>query len=84
MYHKDNNLSKGGEKMVNIAELRARNNKMSQKELAKKIGTTQPTISAWERDISVISAEHLKRVCLFFGVSADDLLGIDLDKKISS
>lgn len=64
--------------MVTIAELRARNGKMTQTELAKKIGTSQTTISAWEKDISVISAPHLRRLCLFFNVSADDLLGIDL------
>ncbi len=69
--------------MVTIAELRARHGKMSQKELAEKIGTSQTTISTWEKDISVISAPHLKRLCLFFNVSADDLLGINIsDKKI--
>ncbi|MEV2910964.1 helix-turn-helix transcriptional regulator, partial [Paenibacillus larvae] len=62
---------------VTIAELRARNGKMTQTELAKKIGTSQTTSSAWEKDISVISAPHLKRLCLFFKVSADELLGID-------
>lgn len=70
--------------MITIAELRAKNGKMSQAELAKNIGTSQTTISSWEKDISVISAPHLKRLCLFFNVSADDILGIDLDdKKIS-
>lgn len=71
--------------MITIAELRAKHGKMSQKELAKKIGTSQTTISSWEKDISVISAPHLKRLCLFFNVSADDLLGIKLpNKKICS
>lgn len=70
--------------MITIAELRAKNGKMSQKELAKNIGTSQTTISSWEKDINVISAPHLKRLCLFFNVSADDLLDIDVsDKKIS-
>ncbi|MEV2909660.1 helix-turn-helix transcriptional regulator [Paenibacillus larvae] len=69
--------------MLTIAELRARNGKMTQAELAREIGTSQTTISAWEKDISVISAPHLKRLCLFFNVSADDLLGIDsTDKKM--
>ncbi|PWA08623.1 XRE family transcriptional regulator [Pueribacillus theae] len=71
--------------MITIAELRAKHGKMSQKELAEKIGTSQTTISSWEKDISVISAPHLKRLCVFFNVSADDLLGIDLtDKKFCS
>ncbi|RKD26714.1 transcriptional regulator [Ammoniphilus oxalaticus] len=68
--------------MLTIAELRARNGKMSQKELAEKIGTSQTTVSAWEKDIEVISSRHLKRLCLFFNVSADELLGIK--KKICS
>lgn len=67
--------------MITIAELRARNGKMTQAELAKNIGTSQTTISAWEKDISVISAPHLKKICLFFNVSADSLLGIDTEKK---
>ncbi|QHZ49904.1 helix-turn-helix transcriptional regulator [Paenibacillus larvae] len=70
------------EAKVTIAELRARNGKMTQTELAMKIGTSQTTISTWEKDISVISAPHLKRLCLFFNVSADELLGIDGVKSI--
>lgn len=35
--------------MVGIAELRARKGKMSQRELAEKIGTTQTSISNWEK-----------------------------------
>ena len=69
--------------MVTIAELRARNGKMTQSELAEHIGTSQTTISSWEKNIEVISAPHLKRLCIFFGVSADDLLGINSSKKIS-
>ncbi|WP_121605429.1 helix-turn-helix domain-containing protein [Virgibacillus sp. Bac332] len=70
--------------MITIAELRARNGKMSQKELAMEIGTSQTTVCAWEKDISVISSKHLKKVCLYFRVSADDLLGIESPgKKIS-
>lgn len=70
------------EAKVTIAELRATNGKMTQTELAMKIGTSQTTISTWEKDISVISAPHLKRLCLFFNVSADELLGIDGVKSI--
>lgn len=62
--------------MVNIAELRARHGKMSQKELAKEIGTSQTSISLWEKDINTISAPYLVKICKFFGVSSDDLLGL--------
>lgn len=36
--------------MVNIAELRMRHGKMSQKELAKELGTEQANISRWENN----------------------------------
>lgn len=67
--------------MITIAELRARNNRMTQKELADEIGVYQETVSRWEKDISRINSVHLKRLCLFFDVSADDLLGIEKKEK---
>lgn len=67
--------------MITIAELRARHNKMSQATLAKNLGVDVNTVCRWERDITTISAVNLKKLSLFFNVSADDLLG--LSKKIS-
>lgn len=70
--------------MITIAELRARNNKMTQQQLADEIGVHQETVSRWEKDITRITSVQLKKLCLFFNVSADDLLGINRDaKKIS-
>ena len=63
--------------MVSIAELRARHNKMSQRELAKKLGVTQTSISNWEKDRTNISGEYLISLALFFNVSTDDILGIN-------
>lgn len=68
--------------MVTIAELRARHNKMSQQELADKIGVGVDSVRRWEKDIYTISASNLKKLVVFFGVSADDLLG--LNKKFSA
>lgn len=62
--------------MVTIAELRAKHNKMSQRELAEKIGTTQTSISLWEKDIDTISMPFLKKIARFFDVSTDELLGL--------
>lgn len=67
--------------MITIAELRARNGKMSQKELADEIGTTQTSISLWEKDISTISSKYLTKICIYFGVSSDDLLGLKKKSK---
>ncbi|HER2719872.1 TPA: helix-turn-helix transcriptional regulator [Streptococcus pyogenes] len=63
--------------MVTIAELRAKHNKMSQRELAKELGVTQTSISNWEKDQTKISCEYLISLALFFDVSTDDILGIN-------
>lgn len=62
--------------MITIAELRARNNKMSQRELARQLGVTQTSVSNWEKDQSNIGGKHLKNLALFFRVSTDDILGV--------
>jgi len=67
--------------MLTIAELRARNNKMTQKELADQIGVGVESIRRWEENIYSASARNIKKIALYFGVSSDDLLGIN--KKIS-
>lgn len=67
--------------MITIAELRARNNKMSQQKLADEIGVGVDSVRRWERDIYTISANNLKKLATYFNVSADDLLGTN--KKIS-
>ena len=63
-----------GVSMVSIAELRARNNKMSQNELATKLGVSQNTISKWEQAPENAKGKNLKKVAQFFNVSVDDLL----------
>lgn len=66
--------------MITIPELRARHNKMTQAELAQKLGVNVSTVIRWERDITTISAGSLKKLSLYFDVSSDEILGI---KKIS-
>jgi len=61
--------------MITIAELRARHNKMSQQKLADEIGVSVDSVRRWEKDIHTISAENIVKVCRYFNVSADDLLG---------
>jgi transcriptional regulator, XRE family len=65
-----------GQPKVTIAELRARNNKMKQSELAEAVGVTTQTIGAWERDITAIKGEHLLKLCKVLGTTASDLLGV--------
>lgn len=67
--------------MVGIAELRARKGKMSQRELAEKIGTTQTSISNWEKNPLSMNAENIVKMAIFFGVSSDEILGVDHKEK---
>lgn len=67
--------------MTNIAELRARKGKMSQAELAKELGTDQASISKWENNPLSMSSKNLIKVAMFFKVSIDELLGIELNEK---
>jgi transcriptional regulator with XRE-family HTH domain len=60
---------------ITIAELRARKGKMSQTELAKILGTTQSSVSLWEKDIFTISTPNLVKLCKFFGVPSTKILG---------
>lgn len=63
--------------MITIAELRARNNKMTQKQLADELGVDVSSIIRWEKDITSISATSLKKLAEYFNVSSDSLLGIE-------
>ncbi|HEN2499470.1 helix-turn-helix transcriptional regulator [Streptococcus agalactiae] len=60
---------------VTIAELRMRENKMSQEKLASAIGVSTQTINAWEKDITVIRGENLIKLCRYFNVKSSDILG---------
>jgi len=62
--------------IITIAELRAKKGKMTQLQLAEALGTSQTSVSLWESDINTISTPYLVKLCRFFGVSADRLLGI--------
>ena len=52
-------------------------NKLSQVELADKLGVKKQTISNWENDNILPSIEMLIKICKFFNVSSDYMLGID-------
>lgn len=65
--------------MVGIAELRARNGKMSQEELAKELNVKQSQISRWEDNPLSISSKNLIKLALYFDVTVDELLGVKED-----
>ena len=49
---------------------------ISQAKMAKEIGTYQQTIARWEKGITEPDTEMMAKICLFFGISADYLLGL--------
>jgi len=67
--------------LTTLAELRARAGKMSQRELAEKVGVTQATISNWEKEPKVMDGYSLLKISSIFNISTDELLGISTDKK---
>ena len=58
-----------------IRELRKLNN-LTQTQLAKKLQTTQDTISLWELGKSYPDIESIILLCQLFDISADYLLGL--------
>ena len=63
--------------MVTIAELRERNNKMTQAQLAKLLGVSQMTVSHMERNQLNIRGDKLIKLAKIFNVNTDELLKID-------
>lgn len=59
-----------------IRELRIKN-KMTQTELAEKVGTTQKNISKYELEALDLSTETIIKLCKIFNESADYILGIE-------
>lgn len=49
---------------------------ITQREVADAIGTTKQQIYAYEKGINKMSVERLKELCLYYGVSADYILGL--------
>lgn len=61
---------------MRLRELRT-DKQMSMKQLAVAIGTTDAAISNWENGINEPKISYVIRLCQFFDVSADYLLGIE-------
>lgn len=55
--------------------------KLTQEQLAQKIGTTQDTISLWELGKSKPDFDSIRQLCIIFGISADELLEIETENQ---
>ena len=61
-------------KQNKIQELRRERN-LSQRELAKELGTSQANLSRWEKGLNEPSIIECGKIADFFGVSIDVLCG---------
>ena len=64
----------------NIRSLRE-DRDLTQTAVARHLGVSQQTYSSYELGCSAISSNHLAKLALFYGVSADYLLGLTAFEK---
>lgn len=72
--------------MNKLAELR-RSKKLSQREVASALNISQSTLSQYERGGRGIDDVMLKKLCSYYNISADELLGfpiLNIPKQILS
>ena len=50
---------------------------ISQQKLAVALGVSQKAIDFWEKGINEPKASYIKKIAIFFKVSADYLLGLE-------
>ena len=61
---------------IRLKELREEKG-LSQMQLSKQIDITQPAIARYELNKTEPRASDIKKFCLFFGVTADYLIGLE-------
>lgn len=66
-------------KVNELIKLYRKQSKLTQEQLAQKIGTTQDTISLWELGKSKPDFDSIRQLCIIFGISADELLEIETE-----
>ena len=59
-----------------LRELR-QEKKLSMKQLAKELNTTDAAVSNWENDVNEPKISYLVSIAKFFDVTADYLLGLE-------
>lgn len=68
---------------VIIRDLRTKHN-LTQEDLARKLEVSLSTVNRWERgDGSIPASKNLVDICLLFGVSLNDLAGLNMENVIA-
>ncbi len=57
--------------------------RMTQTELAKKLGITRSSVNAWEMGISVPSTQYVVELAGIFKISTDYLLGVATSSSVN-
>lgn len=63
----------------NIQFLRKMRNKMTQEELAEKLGVSRQTVSKWELDATYPEMDKVIEICKLFSCSMDELIREDMN-----
>ena len=63
----------------NIQFLRKMRNKMTQEELAEKLGVSRQTVSKWELDVMYPEMDKVIEICKLFSCSMDELIRNDMN-----
>ncbi len=66
----------------NISKAR-QNQKMTQEEFASRIGVTPQAVSKWEREMGLPDISLLEGICKVLKISADELLGITSEARLT-
>ena len=66
--------------MKKLRDLRE-DNDLTQEQVAKLLGTSQTMYARYERGANELPLRHFAALCRIYNVSADDILGIERDKR---
>lgn len=66
--------------MKKLRDLRE-DNDLTQEQVAKLLGTSQTMYARYEREANELPLRHFAALCRIYNVSADDILGIERDKR---
>ena len=69
--------------MKDILRALRRQKKVTQEELANHLGITAQSVGKWERGEGFPDITLLPSIALYFGVTTDELLGIDKARSMS-
>ena len=68
------------EYMKKLRDLRE-DNDLTQEQVAKLLGTSQTMYARYERGANELPLRHFAALCRIYNVSADDIRGIERDKR---